>query len=193
GEDVVDEDAVELVGRKGWLAGDGDDPLPVLPQALGDQLLEPARKRGEAGGRAKGEFVVTVGGVGGPAQAEGDGGVFGRRPPGDVVGEGGGAPQEGTQIDTHDGGWHQTKGGEGGIAAANVRRRQDGGPKAAFFGHLGQRRTRVGDGDEAGAVAARALPEVAEEGQGLQGGSRLGGDDEGRPFQVDHARLLLHG
>src|SRR5690606_29451402 len=83
--------------------------------------------------------------------------------------------------------------GEGRIAPTDVGRGEDHGAEPAFGPQLGQGRARVGDGDETGAVASGALPEVAEEGERLQGRAGLRRDDECRPLDVDGGGHGLDG
>src|SRR5205085_413925 len=46
------------VGASERLAGDGEDPLPVLPRARGDEVLEPVAERRERGRERERELVA---------------------------------------------------------------------------------------------------------------------------------------
>jgi hypothetical protein len=81
--------------------------------------------------------------------------------------------------------------GEGGIAADDVGVIEEGRPEAVSLGGPGQAAAGVGDGDEvrAGELMAHqrdhTVVEVLEEREGLHRPSRLGGDDEECPGQVE--------
>jgi hypothetical protein len=166
-------------------AGDGQDSFPFLAGALRQELLQPVRERGQFRGMEQDQLV--------PShrrrlaqenpQLQPPGGARLRFPPLPLRGLGGVLPQPAGRA-SRQGGGHEAEQGQGGKAAADVRVIQEDSPEAEDLGERGQAAARVGDRDEMAAGPLRSEPvcgaaiEMFQQGQGLDGPSRLGGGDE---------------
>ena len=189
------EDAVVAVGRRRpeGLAHDRQDPLPLLPGALRDELLDPVAEGGDLRREKEGELVPPAhrqlpqkGAEKGPALLPD--GIRGRELP---FGRRRCPPQKALHIHPDQGRRDQAEEGEGRIAPADRRVVEETVAKAVRRGDLGQRASGIGDGDEMPPRLLGPEPpggevvEVLEEREGLHRPARFGGDDEERPFQVE--------
>ena len=177
----MDEEPVVAVGGRiaQRLAGDREHAGALLARRLGDQLLEPQPDALQRRGQDERQLVAALGVLGGDHVRERLAGVDAEL----VVAlrdRLGGALQERRQVDARERGRDEPERRERGVAPADVGAAvRDARPAVAARALL-ERRARVGDRDEARAVAAGLAPERIGEAVGLHRRARFGRDHEER-------------
>ena len=193
GQPDVHEESIlpDAARRSDRLAHHRHDPLPLLPEGLGHQLLDPVGQPGDPRRRDQGELVPAVAGGRAQHDAQHEPRVLVAGPVGGTgVGHDERPVEQPRHAHAHGRGRNHPEVGERGEAAAHVGNTLVDLAESLALGLPLELGPRVGDGDEAARClasqeASGPVEEVGEERRRLDRRPRLGRHDEERPAQVD--------